>query len=293
MVSLKFASPQKQQPGTRRLVLRFWEISSLSSTRGPGRTFQEESLSERLFARRGEVDHARSVRASRPAELEASIEQGSAQRAGKVVTAHTPIQTGATQRATSAHQRFNVDPDPGKESLSAAGELQPIAAGSQQVPLLEAVEDEHTQFAGKVVVAHSGLSKRRLSRTRAKTHRAGSIGHTHEALEKLCDVAIVETKISVPSLVFHGDQSRFEQLGEVSADRLFGHPGDTRELGGGQCLARGERRQDFRPGVVAYQGRDADDVRAVFHGSILVEPFQCRKVLSSQLIKASKRTERT
>ena len=88
----------------------------------------------------------------------------------------------------------------------------------------------------------------------------------------------------MPSLVFHGDQSRFEQLGEVSADRLFGHPGDTRELGGGQRLARGERRQDLRPGMVADQGRDADDVRTVLHGSILVEPLRWRKVLSSQPI---------
>jgi hypothetical protein len=36
--------------------------------------------------------------------------------------------------------------------------------------------------------------------------------------------------------------------------------------------------------VVADQGCDADDVRAVFHGSILVEPYQRRKVLSSRLI---------
>ena len=238
-----------------------------------------KSLPKRLFARRGEVDHARALRASRPAELEASIEQGSAERAGKVVTAHTPVQTGATQRATSAHQRFDVNTDPGKESLPIAGELQSVAAGSQKTPLLEAIEDEHAQFAGKMVVAHAGLSERRLARTRAKTHRAGSIGYSHETFEKLRDVLIVEAEIPMPSLTFHGDQSRVEQLGEVSADRLFGHPGQTRELGGGQCLARSERRQDLRPGVVPDQSRDADDVRAVLHGSILVEPLRSRKML--------------
>src|ERR1700694_5090304 len=96
-----------------RAVLRFWEIPSRSSTRGLGRTFQKESLPECLFSRRREVDHTRALRASRPAELEATIEQRSAQRAGKMMTAHTPTQTCATQRVTSAHQRFDVDPDPG------------------------------------------------------------------------------------------------------------------------------------------------------------------------------------
>jgi hypothetical protein len=36
--------------------------------------------------------------------------------------------------------------------------------------------------------------------------------------------------------------------------------------------------------VIADQGRDADDIRTVFHGSILVEPLRWRKVLLSQLI---------
>src|ERR1700676_4052656 len=98
-------------------VVRFWEIPPRSSTRGLAAPFRKESLPERLLARWREVDHTRALRPSRPAELEASIEQRSAQCAAKMMTAHTPIQTGATQGATSAHQYFDVDPDSGKESL--------------------------------------------------------------------------------------------------------------------------------------------------------------------------------
>jgi hypothetical protein len=58
-------------------------------------TFQEESLSKRLFVRRREVDQVRALRASRPTELEASVEQGNAQCTGKMMAANTPIQTGA------------------------------------------------------------------------------------------------------------------------------------------------------------------------------------------------------
>src|SRR6266550_6043479 len=192
MVSLKLTSPQKERRITRQLmgsrsVTTFLQESGAAIlgifvafvNARLGQSLSMKSLPERLFARRGEVDHARALRASRPAELEASIEQDSAERAGEVVTAHAPVQTGATQRATSAHQRFDVDTDPGKESLPVAGELQSVTAGSQKVPLLEAIEDKHAQFAGKMVVAHAGLSERRLARTRTKTHRASSIGHAH------------------------------------------------------------------------------------------------------------------
>jgi len=268
----------RPRPGWK--VLRFWEIPARSSTRAWPGTFQNKSLSKRIFARRRERDHARTLGTASPTKIEALGEQSSAQRAGEVMAANTPIEAGAAERATPADQAFGVDSDSGKESLPGPGELQSAVAGSQLASLLEAIENEHAQFAGKMVVAHAGLSQGGLARARPKANRTRPKGYAHEVFEKLRDVATAETEIAVPSLGFYGDQPRLEQLGEVGADGLLGHAGDLRELGCGQRFAGGERGQDFRPGVVADQGSDADDIRSVFHGSMVDEPLGCCKVLS-------------
>jgi hypothetical protein len=58
---------------------------------------------------------------------------------------------------------------------------------------------------------------------------------------------------------------------------LLCDPGNVGELGRGQRAAGHQRGQDVRACVVAYERGNADDVRAVLHGSIVVEPFLSRK----------------
>src|SRR5450631_209181 len=139
-------------------VWRFWEITGSSSTRGLAVAPRKKSLPKRALARSREVDHSRAFRAPRPAELEAPVEQRRAQRAGKMMAANAPIEAGAAHRPSPAHQRVAVDPHTGEDFPTLPGQLQALAAGSQQAPLLEAVEDEHAQLAGKMVVANSRLA---------------------------------------------------------------------------------------------------------------------------------------
>src|SRR3546814_4015062 len=50
--------------------------------------------------------------------------------------------------------------------------------------------------------------------------------------------------------------------------------------GCGECLTGHQCGENFRPRVIADQGGDTDDVGAVFHGSMLNEPFKHDNSLS-------------
>ena len=86
------------------------------------------------------------------------------------------------------------------------------------------------------------------------------------------DIAIGEAKISMPPLAFDGDQPRGHELREMGADRLLGHAGQVGELRRGERSIRQESGKNFRSSVIADERGDADDVRAVFHSSMLSEP---------------------
>ena len=80
---------------------------------------------------------------------------------------------------------------------------------------------------------------------------------------------------------------RVDELREMRADRLLRHARHAGELGRGQRPVRHQRGEHFRPGVIADQRGDADDVRSVFHGSIVD-----RTILSAQGLSSPASTPR-
>jgi hypothetical protein len=90
--------------------------------------------------------------------------------------------------------------------------------------LFKAVEDEHAQFTCKMVVANAGLAQRGLAGTRANAYGSDAVSHAHETLQKLCHVAIGETKVAMPPLALNGEQPRIDELGEVGTDACFVTP---------------------------------------------------------------------
>src|SRR3546814_8895271 len=61
---------------------------------------------------------------------------------------------------------------------------------------------------------------------------------------------------------------------------LLGDAGDGGQRGCGECLTGHECGENFCPRVIADQSGDTDDVGAVFHGSMLNEPFEHDNSLS-------------
>jgi NIPSNAP len=87
-------------------------------------------------------------------------------------------------------------------------------------------------------------------------------------------IAIRKTEVTMPTLAFHGQQTGIDQFGEVRADRLLGHVRYLGEFRRRKGLSRHQRGEHLGSGMIADQGSDADDVRAIFHGSIVIEPLR-------------------
>ena len=84
----------------------------------------------------------------------------------------------------------------------------------------------------------------------------------------------------MPALTLDGNQSRGDQLREMGADRLLGHARYLGKLRRGQRPVRHQGSENFRPGVVSDERSDADDVRTVFHSSMVNEPYFSLQALS-------------
>jgi NIPSNAP len=127
-----------------------------------------------------------------------------------------------------------------------------------------------------MVVANAGESQRRLAWAGAKANRAGSIRDTHQIFEQVAYIAIGESKVAMTPLVFDSEQSRIDELGEMSTDRLFGDARNLRELGRRERLPADQRSQHVCASAISDQRRDPRDIRAVFHGSMIAEPWTVR-----------------
>ena len=130
-------------------------------------------------------------------------------------------------------QAIEVDSSFSKEMLAGLCKDKSVAFATHVAMLLETVKRKYTQLACKVVVAHTCFPQRRLAGARSNADGAGPIRDAHQAFEQMRHVAIGESKVSMPSLVFHDNQSCVQQLRQVRADRLLCQVGDAGQLGGG------------------------------------------------------------
>lgn len=103
------------------------------------------------------------------------------------------------------------------------------------------------------------------------------------------NIVIGEPVVAVPSLRIDGDESRFRQFRKMCAHGLLGHAGNVGKLCRGQGLSCHQCRQGFCTRVVADERCNADDVWAVFHGSMLDEPSRGYKALSFGLEQGEQR----
>ena len=189
-----------------------------------------------------------------------------------MMTPYAPVETCATQRASFVSERRDLDAEVFAKFAAVSCELEAVAARFQYTLLFERIERKNAKLAGQMVVANAGESERGLAWTGAKANRAGSVGDPHQILQQLADIAIGEAKVAMTALIFDGEQTCIDELRKVSADRLFGDARDLRELGRRERLPADQRGQDVCASAIADQRRDARNVRAVFHGSMVTEP---------------------
>src|SRR5271156_5787314 len=148
-----------------------------------------------------------------------------------MMAAGAPIETCPAKRTTTLRQNLGIEPDIAAESLAQLGELQIATDKAQQPLLLEADKYEHTQLAGKMVIANARLAQSGLARARTDAHRSGAVGYPHKALEKLRHVAVGESKIPMPPLDFDRGQTGIKEFREMRTDRLLGHRNRLRKFG--------------------------------------------------------------
>ena len=71
---------------------------------------------------------------------------------------HTPIEARARQTAALHAQGFDIDSDLIEELLTGPGKSQSAGVASDEATLLETIEGEYAQLAGKMVIANASLS---------------------------------------------------------------------------------------------------------------------------------------
>lgn len=241
---------------------------------------RSEHLAQCIFTARRKRHHARIPGTFRPTEIDNTRQQGSAQCAGKMMAALAPIEASFAENAPSRCEAVGVDTDLAEQRLTDGGELQAIGMRYQCASLQQAFVDQHTQLTGEVIVANARLAQRRLARAGAKAHCAGPERDPHQRFEKMRDIIVSEAEVTVPPLCIDCDQPCIQQLCQMGADGLLRHASDIGELGRGQRAPAHECGEHLGARMVADQRRDADNMRTVFHGSILAEPSCRHKALS-------------
>src|ERR1044072_357731 len=100
-----------------------------------------------------------------------------------MMPANAPVQTRQAQRPPPAFQGREVDPQPLTEPLARLRERQLLPARGQETLLRHAVEDQHAQLPGEVVVADPRLPERGLRRTRGDPDRPHAGGAPGQAFD--------------------------------------------------------------------------------------------------------------
>src|SRR3546814_2139171 len=98
------------------------------------------------------------------------------------------------------------------------------------------VIDQHAEFAGEMVVADARLAQRRFARARTQTHGTDAIGDTHQAFQKLRNVALGEPEVAMTFLRFNRDEPGVEKFRQMGTRSLLGDAGAGGQPGCGECL---------------------------------------------------------
>jgi hypothetical protein len=100
---------------------------------------------------------------------------------------------------------------------------------------------------------------------------AASRREAHQAFEDLCDLRSRQTEISMPPLLFQGQDFRLVKLPKMTAGRGRRDASLECELRRGEGTAVHQSRQHACAGRVAQERTDARDVGNALHASMIDE----------------------
>ena len=126
----------------------------------------------------------------------------------------------------------------------------------------ERVGDPDTEHASDVIVARAGGAHLRIDARHRTVARRPIAGERQHGFERLGDARRGEAEIAVAPLLFHREQVRLPQFGEVRRRRLRRHPRGERQFERGQRAPVHQRSEHVRARNVAHEGSDFRDVDA-------------------------------
>src|SRR3954469_21468273 len=192
-----------------------------------------------------------------------------------MVTTRAPAETGQTHRALPLTKHFDIDASAKEKTLTVRRERQRGTGTAHQTAPLEAVEQQHPEIAGEMVVADARLAHRGVGWPGLYWLYVDPRGQTDELLDCRANGVVSETMVAMPTRLLDSNELCVEQLREMRARGLLRDAGGARELRSGERAPFHQREQDVRARAIANQPRDRGDVgygRCVLHSSMVVEP---------------------
>lgn len=194
-----------------------------------------------------------------------------------MMAALAPIEACPAKGALLVGKDRGINSELPEQALTLRSQLKSGDGRSQRVFFQQPLVDGHSDLAGKVVIANPRFSHGRLARTRTSPQRACPEGDPHQRFEQVRDILVGEAEISMPPLAFDPYQSRVDELREMGADCLLGYARQRGKFRSGKRPIRQQGSKNLRPRMVPDERRDTDDIRAVFHCSMVDEPsFLCK-----------------
>ena len=147
--------------------------------------------------------------------------------------------------------------------------------------LAQAVEYEHAQVAGQMVIAHPRLAHRRITWPGLDPHGLTTqpVRQAHEALDHARHVMVGDAEVPMPARVLDGHEPGIDEFREMRARGLFGHRRGPSQLAGGHRPPGHETHQDRSPRPVTDEPGNARNAGGLVHSSIIAEPFTPDKSL--------------
>jgi hypothetical protein len=116
-----------------------------------------------------------------------------------------------------------------------------------------------------MVVAGARPTQFRIARAGANAKMARARGNRHQRLQRMRDIRIGQTEVSVPALALDCDQRGLLETVEMPADRRETQACFLRQFRHGERRACEQRHQHVGAGRIADQRGDNRDIGTFFH----------------------------
>jgi hypothetical protein len=229
-----------------------------------------------------------------PAQLEKSIAQCGAERAGEVYTPFSPVKAGDRKGALALLNRREVDPKIAEKGLAVPRHEERSVAELQATGSDERFGESDAETAREVVVARTGGSET-FRRCRGTKGGYGSSGRDRrEGFHRVRDLAARQPIAPLSALTLHADEPSIDQRLKVGARRRERYARRGGQRPGGHRPAVEQALEDRGTGPIPDSSSGEGDVGFEFHTSMILEvlrryPRQCRAKGGSYADRATKR----